>query len=71
MRDLAVPNASPGRCGKCNGTGEYRWGAVIDGKPSHRGVCHSCRGTGRQDKTQIARNMAYNRHKAGSIVAER
>lgn len=61
--DFAQPNVAPGQCIKCRGTGEYRWGAVVNGRPSKSGPCYSCRGTGRQDKAQIARNRAYNRHK--------
>ena len=63
MYDFAVPNAKPGVCAKCRGTGRYAWGAVINGKPQKEGVCYSCRGTGKQDMRQIKRNECYNRHK--------
>jgi DnaJ-class molecular chaperone len=69
MTDFAVPNAKPGKCAKCRGTGVYRWGGgtvngVFRGK---EGPCHSCRGTGYQDHTQIKRNECYNRHKEISL----
>ena len=67
MYDLSIPNEKPGQCSKCNGSGEYRWGASVNGKPSKSGPCHSCRGTGRQTSKQIARNMAYNRYKIALI----
>ena len=67
MYDMAMPNSKPGTCDKCRGTGEYRWGAVVNGKSSKAGTCYSCRGTGRQDWRQIRRNEAYNRHKIRSI----
>lgn len=67
MYDLAMPNEKPGQCGKCKGTGEYRWGAIVNGKATHSGPCHSCRGTGKQDAKQIARNNAYNRYKIALI----
>jgi DnaJ-class molecular chaperone len=67
MYDLSHANEVPGTCGKCKGTGEYRWGAVQNGRPSKSGPCHSCRGTGKQDIRQIARNNAYNRYKIALI----
>ena len=67
MYDLSQPNSKLGQCGKCKGTGEYVWGAVVNGKPSKSGKCFSCRGTGQQDWRQIKRNEAYNRHKIVSI----
>jgi excinuclease UvrABC ATPase subunit len=67
--DLAVANSKPGRCEKCNGSGLYRWGAVVNGKPTHSGPCHSCRGTGHQTGRDIGRNHAYNRHKIATILA--
>lgn len=63
MYDLSQPNTEPGTCGKCKGTGEYHWGPVVNGKPSKSGTCYSCGGTGHQDRKQINRNRAYNRHK--------
>jgi hypothetical protein len=76
MSDFSVPNASPGRCCKCSGSGIYRWaGATVNGVwRGKEGVCHSCQGTGFQDKGQIARNVGYNRHKlsemAGAMAEE-
>ena len=67
MYDFSIPNAAPGQCSKCSGSGEYRWGALVNGKPSKSGPCHSCRGTGQQTIRQIARNNAYNRYKITMI----
>jgi len=67
MYDFSIPNAAPGECSKCSGSGEYRWGALVNGKPSKSGPCHSCRGTGQQTVQQIARNNAYNRYKIAMI----
>jgi DnaJ-class molecular chaperone len=67
MYDFAVPNARPGQCEKCRGSGRYAWGAVINGQPSKIGPCHSCRGTGQQSRRDIRRNVAYNRHKLAQI----
>lgn len=69
MYDLSQPNDRPGRCAKCRGTGEYRWGATVNGRSEKAGPCFSCRGTGRQDRAQIARNRAYNRYKIAAIVS--
>ena len=68
MYDLSQPNAKPGTCQKCNGSGEYHWGAVVNGKPSKSGTCYSCGGTGQQDEKQIKRNRAYNRYKVQQIA---
>ena len=67
MHDMSIPNAKPGTCAKCGGSGEYRWGAVVNGKPSKSGQCHSCQGTGRQTQRDIRRNVAYNRHKLATM----
>ncbi len=63
MYDLAQPNAKPGECCKCRGTGVYSWGTVVNGQCSKSGPCHSCGGTGKQTRSDIARNNAYNAHK--------
>jgi DnaJ-class molecular chaperone len=70
MSDFAAPNAAPGKCIKCSGTGTYRWGgAVVNGKfVGKEGACHSCRGTGIQTHRDIARNNAYNRFKLAEAV---
>jgi DnaJ-class molecular chaperone len=67
MYDLSQPNEKPGKCCKCNGTGTYSWGAIVNGKPTKTGECYSCRGTGEQSVKQIKTNMAYNRYKIASI----
>lgn len=69
MSDFAVPNAKPGKCAKCSGTGKYRWGgALVNGAwRGHEGDCYSCRGTGKQAKSDIRRNVAYNRYKLSTI----
>lgn len=67
MTDFSMPNDKPGVCVKCRGTGVYRWGAIVNGKATNEGPCFSCRGTGKQDKRQIMRNRAYNRHKEATI----
>lgn len=66
--DLSMPNAHPGECAKCRGTGVYAWGAVVNGKPTKSGPCYSCKGTGYQERGDIKRNEAYNRHKLATMV---
>jgi hypothetical protein len=61
--DFSMPNQQPGKCCKCSGTGRYCWGAFVNGRPTKSGICHSCRGTGKQSFRQIQRNLTYNRHK--------
>lgn len=69
MYDLSQPNAAPGPCTKCRGSGVYGWGACVNGKMTHSGPCHSCGGTGRQRRSDIARNHAYNRHKINRLLS--
>ena len=70
MTDFAVPNARPGECAKCRGTGKYQWHATIKGRAVVKeGDCYSCQGTGRQDRADIKRNKAYNRYKLSTIPA--
>ena len=69
MSDFSMPNAKPGKCCKCRGTGRYRWAGYMDNGvwKGKEGPCHSCRGTGHQDRVQIARNECWNRHKVVTI----
>lgn len=69
MYDFAVPNAKPGECAKCSGSGVYRWaGHMENGQwKGKEGPCHSCSGTGQQTISDIKRNVAYNRHKLSRI----
>jgi DnaJ-class molecular chaperone len=67
MYDMSVPNAQPGECAKCHGSGEYRWGAVVNGKAQHVGKCHACGGKGHQTAADIKRNQGYNWHKLRSL----
>lgn len=68
MYDLSVPNLKPGRCAKCKGTGEYRWGACVNGKMTNVGKCNACGGKGEQTQADIYRNISYNKHKLASMV---
>jgi DnaJ-class molecular chaperone len=69
MTDLSWPNTVPGPCCKCDGSGVYRWSKVVNSRVVlQEGDCYSCRGTGRQDRRQIARNVAYNRHNIGRVL---
>jgi DnaJ-class molecular chaperone len=68
MYDLSIPNEKPGVCAKCRGSGLYSWGGTINGKPRFSGECHSCHGTGKQSRSDIARNHAYNRHKISRLA---
>ena len=38
-------------CSRCNGTGVYGWGAVINGITQYAGSCFKCGGTGVEQKT--------------------
>ena len=68
MYDLSQPNAKPGPCDKCRGSGVYGWGACVNGSMTHQGTCFSCRGTGKQTRADIRRNHTYNRHKINRIA---
>jgi len=67
MYDMSQPNETPGKCGKCKGSGTYSWGTILNGVPKHSGPCHSCGGKGHQTAEDIARDKAYNRHKVNSM----
>jgi DnaJ-class molecular chaperone len=69
MYDLSEPNAAPGPCCKCRGSGVYGWGPTVNGKIRHEGTCWSCAGTGKQSRSDIARNRTYNRHKINRILS--
>lgn len=68
MYDMSMPAAKAGdECPKCKGSGQYQWGAIINGVAKHSGPCHSCGGKGYQTASDIARDNAYNRHKLSTI----
>jgi DnaJ-class molecular chaperone len=69
MYDLSQPNDRPGTCAKCKGSGQYRWGATVNGQSQHTGMCFSCQGTGKQSRRQIKRNETYNKYKIARIAA--
>lgn len=50
------------KCERCRGTGEYIWGAIVNGVPTHRGVCFHCGGKGHQDEADKRRNRNYWRY---------
>jgi DnaJ-class molecular chaperone len=68
--DLSVPNAAPGKCAKCGGSGKYCWGGTVNGKPVHSNTCWSCKGTGKQTSADIKRNEVYNKYKINRILSE-
>ena len=35
------------RCDRCGGTGNYIWGAIINGCPQYMGTCFKCNGSGK------------------------
>jgi len=63
MYDMSQPNAKPGKCCKCRGSGVYSWGGTVNGKPRFTGSCHSCAGKGEQTQRDINRDHSYNRNK--------
>lgn len=50
------------KCDRCSGRGEYWWGAMVNGKPSHTGVCFHCEGKGWQSEQDRVRNANYARY---------
>ena len=65
MYDLAIPAERPGICPKCQGSGQYQWGPLVNGKPKHAGECYSCRGTGQQSRARALRLPDVARSGAG------
>lgn len=57
------------KCGRCNGSGLYQWGACVNGKMTHSGPCFRCEGKGQQGQADFARNQAYDRHAIRRAVA--
>jgi hypothetical protein len=46
-------------CERCRGTGVYKWGAVVNGKPTHTGTCYQCCGAVRQGQDDYKRNYGH------------
>lgn len=49
-------------CDRCRGTGEYVWGAIVNGRATKKGVCFACEGKGRQNQGDFIRNRTYWNH---------
>lgn len=50
-------------CDHCDGSGEYRWGPCINGRPpQYGGPCYRCEGKGKMDPSDCARTAEYHNH---------
>jgi RecJ-like exonuclease len=49
------------QCERCHGTGQYRGVSKKNGRPIG-GDCYRCQGKGWQDRDDVKRNRAYDRH---------
>jgi hypothetical protein len=50
-------------CERCHGSGVYRWGACVNGKPpQHGGICFHCQGKRKMDASDCARTSTYYNH---------
>jgi DnaJ-class molecular chaperone len=65
--EIAPRDATPGdwvkaarsatfECDRCHGSGEYLWGACVNGRMTNRGVCFRCEGKGVQNQDDFRRN---------------
>ena len=59
-----MKNKKQNKCGNCNGTGIYKWGASINGRPTNQGVCYTCQGKGYETSKDRKRNNYYWNHVA-------
>lgn len=50
------------RCDHCGGTGQYRWGATVNGVPTHSGECFQCLTKGFQTLEDQMRTNSYYNH---------
>jgi hypothetical protein len=57
------------KCGRCNGTGQYQWGACVNGKMTHSATCFRCEGKGYQDQEDYARNYGYDNYAIAKAFA--
>jgi len=56
-------NPGDERCDDCSGTGTRIWGAIVNGVPTHSGVCFRCQGKGKQSLADRRRNFTYDCHR--------
>lgn len=57
-QERTVP-AGAEQCDQCRGSGQYVWGAIVNGVPSHTGTCFRCGGKGFQTPADVRRNRYY------------
>lgn len=53
-------------CDHCDGSGQYKWGGIINGKPRFSKTCYRCKGKGRMDASDCKRTSTY--HKFLKVV---
>ncbi len=49
-------------CERCRGTGEYAWGACVNGKMTNTGPCFRCNGKGIMNFDDMRRCKAYDNY---------
>lgn len=49
-------------CDHCDGSGQYKWGACVNGKMSKSGPCFRCQQRGRMNADDCARTATYHNH---------
>jgi hypothetical protein len=47
-------------CDRCHGSGLFCWGAIVNGVPTHQGMCFRCEGRGTQGQADYRRNFGHN-----------
>lgn len=78
--EIAPRDATPGdwvraaraatfECDRCGGSGEYLWGACVNGVMTHRGTCYGCKGEGVQGQDDFRRNYGVRMHAFRKAIA--
>lgn len=50
------------KCDRCTGSGQYQWGACVNGKMTHSAQCYRCQGKGHFNQEDYRRNWGYDQH---------
>ena len=46
-------------CDHCDGSGQYKWGGTVNGRPKFSNTCFRCKGKGRMDADDCSRTATY------------
>ena len=61
--DQILNGKDKAKCTTCKGDGIYKYGPIVNNRPSKQGKCFACAGKGFVNKSDILRRNSYYNHR--------